>query len=136
MQSGVKMLLSVAYYSKPICAFSDDELTDLWECASYFNERNYVTSGLYYDEQVFFHVLEGESEVIEPLIEMIRRDPRHTDFEIVIENDIASRTFRHWPMKFIDGRKSVRLQEKFAPEAIFAMPVADLNSNAFMMAML
>lgn len=133
---GCAVLLSVAYVSRPKCRFTNLELADLWEGATEKNERLGITGGLYYDGRVFFHVLEGDSAVVWPLLERIRQDPRHSDLEVLAENDIASPSFRYWPVKFIDGRGSERLQEKFAPEALGTMRLADLNSNAFMLAML
>ena len=112
------MLLSIAYASRPLCQFTDDELAILWESANENNERLGITSGLYYDDRVFYHVLEGEAEIIWALMERIRRDPRHSNVEVLVENDIASPSFRFWPVKFIDGRESTRLQERFNPEML------------------
>lgn len=130
------MLLSIGYASRPICEFTEIELAELWECCSENNERHGITGALYYDEAVFFHVLEGEAEMLEAVFAQIKKDPRHLNVEIVLENDIASRSFHRWPMKFIDGRSSPALQERFAPEALASMRIADLNSNAFMLARL
>ena len=130
------MLLSIAYVSRPLCRFTDLELVNLWECAHENNEQSGITGGLYYDGHVFFQVLEGDSSKLWPLLGRIRRDPRHSDLEVLVENDIASPSFRFWPVKFIDGRASIRLQEKFSLESLGSMRVADLNSNVFKLAML
>lgn len=130
------MLLSIGYLSRPICAFTDEELADLWECCSESNERLGVTGALYYDEAVFFHILEGDAETLGTLFDQIQADQRHQNVEIVLENDIASRSFGRWPMKFIDGRTSDRLRKVFAPESLNAMRLPDLNSCAFLLARL
>lgn len=130
------MLLSIAYVSRPLRRFTNLELACLWEQAHENNEQSGITGGLYYDGRVFFQVLEGDAAEIWPLLERIRLDPRHSELEVLVENDIASPSFRFWPVKFIDGRGSERLQERFAPDALCTMRLADLNSNAFMLAML
>ena len=124
-------MLSIDYASRPLCKFTDHELAILWEAANEKNERLGITSGLYYDERVFYHVLEGEAETIWELMEQIRRDPRHSNVEVLVENDIASPSFRFWPVKFIDGRDSEQLQERFNPETLQTLSRADLNMNAF-----
>ena len=137
MPLGVMALLfSLAYYSRPICAFTDDELADLWECSFEYNQPRRITGALYYDDDVFFHVLEGDSAEIEPLMKTIERDPRHSELTIVLENDIASPSFRFWPMKFLDGRASPRLRQRFQPEDLKYMKLADLNASVFSLAML
>lgn len=130
------LLMNVGYMSKPICPFTEDELAELWEHCSEKNERLGITSALYYDETIFFQVLEGDDEIIEPLLETIRKDPRHQHFKRMFENDIASRSYPYWPMKFIDGTNAPRLQERFAPDALSAMQLVDLNANAFLLSRL
>ncbi len=137
MPLGVMALLfSLAYYSRPICAFSDDELADLWECSTAFNETRRITGALYYDDEIFFQVLEGDSAEIEPLMQTIQRDPRHSDHTVVLENDIASPSFRFWPMKFLDGRASPKLRDRFHPDALHHMKLDELNANVFSLVML
>lgn len=125
------MLLSVAYCSRPTRKLSDDELIELWSQGRENNERLRITGALYYDSKIFFQVLEGEAEFLEALIRTIEKDPRHTDFEILVENDIASPTFRNWPLKFLDGRNSQRLQEMFDYSDLRKMPPAKVNANVF-----
>lgn len=125
------MMLSVAYFSRPSQVFTDDELIDLWEISRENNEKRHVTGALYFDNRVFFQVLEGADEDVLPLLEIIEKDARHVDFEILVENDIASPSFRNWPMKFLDGRESKRLQNKFDPQALGAMSISQINSAIF-----
>ena len=128
------MLFSVAYVSLPLCPFTDDELACLWETASEKNKRLGLTSGLYYDDRVFYHVLEGEAEVVGDVMDSIRRDRRHSEVTVLTENDIASPSFRFWPVKFIDGRLSSTLQTRFDPDTIAELSLTDINTNAFLLA--
>lgn len=129
------MFSSIAYVSRPLTQFTDDELSELWETASENNRKLGITGGLYYDDRVFFQVLEGDEADLHDLMQRIVRDPRHTDVTVLVQNDVASPSFRFWPVKFIDGRSSPRLQSRFDPDALPTLSLPDLNSNAFMLAM-
>lgn len=125
------MLISVAYFSRPAQLLTDEDLIDLWETARENNEKRRVTGALYFDSHVFFQVLEGEDEMLMPLLHKIEKDPRHKDFRILVENDIASPSFRNWPMKYLDGRNSKRLQQKFAPDALGRKSITEVNAAIF-----
>lgn len=127
------MLLSIAYVSLPLCRFTDAELAALWKAASDTNRQLGITGGLYYDDRVFYQILEGDSDLVWSLMDRIQNDPRHVEVTVLVENDIASPSFRFWPVKFIDGRASTSLQTRFDPETIATLTLEDLNTNSFLL---
>ena len=57
---------------------------------------------LLYTEGSFFQVLEGESEKVGSLLEIIKRDERHTKVTVIIREPIAKRSFGDWTMGYAD----------------------------------
>ncbi|MEM9062338.1 MAG: BLUF domain-containing protein [Pseudomonadota bacterium] len=130
------MFTSLVYVSSATQRMSDHDLVELWEASVKRNEAQKVTGALYYGGDTFFQVIEGPDETIQSLFETISRDDRHTDVEVLAENDLASPAFRIWPMKFIDGRSSTSLQKKFDHRKLRDLPPARLSRLSFHLATL
>jgi methanogenic corrinoid protein MtbC1 len=69
------------------------------EVAQQRNRREAVTGLMIYDFPCFYQWLEGPEESIERIMHSIRRDPRHTDLEILSAKPIEKRVFSGWDMK-------------------------------------
>jgi hypothetical protein len=67
------------------------------------NERLGVTGALVFTRAHFAQVLEGEQQAVETLMERIRRDPRHTDVNVVSAGPREGRLFPHWSMAYSGG---------------------------------
>jgi hypothetical protein len=59
-----------------------------------------VTGALVFTERLFAHYLEGPEEMLDILMESIRRDPRHRDVAIVYHEAIPSRRFETWELAY------------------------------------
>ena len=57
-----------------------------------------VTGILCYSGQMFMQVLEGNRREVSRLYNKIASDPRHTDVEILLFEDIMERRFSNWTM--------------------------------------
>ena len=55
-----------------------------------------ITGVLAYDHDHLFHVLEGESEHISLLIENIKQDSRHSNFNVMFDLHWPERVFLEW----------------------------------------
>ncbi len=72
------------------------------------NPRLGIGGVLYYGDGCFFQCLEGEAEAVDQLLEKLKLDPRHTDFEVVLQRDIKEREFARWSMKYVQVYEPVR----------------------------
>lgn len=72
------------------------------------NPRQGLGGVLYYGEGHFFQCLEGESHVVEALLQKLERDDRHKDFKVVYRKAIAERQFTDWSMKYIPTNDVVK----------------------------
>jgi Sensors of blue-light using FAD len=55
---------------------------------------------LLYTAGSFFQVLEGESTVLDTLLQIIAADPRHKNVTKIIDEPISQRDFADWTMGF------------------------------------
>lgn len=90
------------YLSEAAGFASTQELLKM--CAEFAssNAREDVTGLLLRAGMFYFQILEGDKDVIEPLVERIATDPRHSAFQILSEKDAEQRLFKGWAMRLLD----------------------------------
>lgn len=94
------------YISTMAPALPDREIRSIARKASLNNRKIGVTGVLLSIHEFFFQILEGETETVDRLIDVIRQDPRHRDLLILkAEQSITERLFPNWSMR------SIRLEE-------------------------
>jgi len=54
----------------------------------------------------FLQIIEGSESAIEDLIERLRKDPRHTGFEIRDRRKVDARSFPDWSMELVRVKAS------------------------------
>lgn len=93
-------MIQVSYVSRsqePMSA--EDLLALLHECRSK-NERRDVTGLLLYGNGTFLQTIEGEENVIENLIDIICKDKRHAEIQMLTRTEIPTRQYSEWSMGF------------------------------------
>jgi hypothetical protein len=80
--------------------FATEQLARLLTQARRRNIELGITGILFYGNQRFLQVLEGEKEVVQTLYTSIRRDPRHQNVLTYIDNPTEQRAFPEWAMAF------------------------------------
>lgn len=96
-------LIGFMYASKTNSEHSQikQDLIDILTEAVNFNSHNDITGVLYYGNGYFLQYLEGEKEQVESLFyNLILKDPRHQNCEIIFSERSEQRLFKHWSMKF------------------------------------
>ena len=78
------------------------DLADILETARFHNALDGITGLLLYRRGHFLQVLEGADDRLSPLLEKLKRDPRHTDLRFLLDGRIAARAFGAWSMAFQD----------------------------------
>jgi hypothetical protein len=94
-------LYQLVCISKAVNVFSVRELKIIFETADIFNQTWNVSGTLFYNQDLFFQVLEGEKNTIKALFkDHISKDKRHTHVHCFFESPIEKRTFPNWNMAF------------------------------------
>lgn len=90
----------IIYLSWAVAPFSNEQLQELLTLARQRNTELGITGILFYGNERFMQLLEGEEEEIRALYELIRRDPRHQHIIAYADKPITQRLFAQWAMAF------------------------------------
>ncbi|MEV8336938.1 BLUF domain-containing protein [Leucobacter sp. NPDC077196] len=93
-------LRSLVYSSEAITRFYQDDLDRLLLQARAHNESVGITGILLYKNDQFIQFLEGPPDAVGELTERIRRDARHTNVRILIDEFTLERQFDDWTMGY------------------------------------
>lgn len=98
------MYKSLVYTSHAALDFDERQLVSLHRAACVLNVLDGITGLLVFNGTHFLQWIEGPPQAIDYLVERLRRDPRHTHFEICDERLADERLFVDWSMELIRVR--------------------------------
>jgi uncharacterized membrane protein (DUF373 family) len=122
---GEETMIQILYISVATDPMSSEELVRLLQQCRESNASKGVTGMLLYGNATFLQVLEGDEEVIEELLEKIRRDPRHRDLQVLYRKKIEQRQYSDWSMGF----KRISNKELAQVEGLRYFNENDFNSS-------
>lgn len=93
-------MIQITYLSSATRAMSQGDLEDILRTARDNNARLGITGMLLYGNKTFIQILEGEESVVDELVKTIKRDPRHTNFQILKKKPIEQHEYADWSMGF------------------------------------
>ena len=99
-QATVVNLMHCIYSSRASVAIRDVEIQALLASSRRNNPARGITGMLLFIEGSFFQVLEGSSDAVDEIYEVIACDPRHDRVTQIIREPIAKRSFAEWSMGF------------------------------------
>jgi hypothetical protein len=76
----------------------DKVLSDITITAKINNLESGITGLLFYHNNYFVQVIEGERDTLEGLISILENDNRHKNIERVVDEEINKRKFSDWNM--------------------------------------
>ena len=90
----------IFYSSKSTMA--DDEVEEnlaaIVESCTRHNKADGVTGVLFYENRYFVQALEGEEAAVRETFDRVKRDTRHTDVKLLVDEPIEERSFPDWAM--------------------------------------
>ena len=92
------MLVRLMYASRAVPALDQEELVTILRQSKADNPSTGVTGVLCYSGGIFLQVLEGGRSAVNKLYNRIGADPRHTDVELLLYEEIGERRFASWSM--------------------------------------
>jgi uncharacterized membrane protein (DUF373 family) len=93
-------MIQSTYISTPTRPMTTDDLMDILNNARLNNVCMGVSGMLLYTGTEFIQILEGEEKIIDELLDMIKKDPRHRNFRIIEKKKITTREYAEWTMGF------------------------------------
>lgn len=96
-------MISTLIYSStsciaPVASVFDQEMEKIRSVAMPRNKMLDITGFLFYFDQRFVQILEGEFEAVTASYSSIRRDPRHENVRIIWFSEIEQRDFKEWSL--------------------------------------
>ena len=92
------MLVRLMYASRAVPALDQEELVTILRQSKANNPTTGVTGVLCFSGGTFLQVLEGGRSAVNKLYNRIRADPRHTEVELLLYEEIGERRFASWSM--------------------------------------
>jgi hypothetical protein len=83
-------------------------LMRLLEPARAFNQKHGITGILFYDNQQFGQVIEGERAHVMKAWKRIQEDKRHHRIELLEIREITERSFPEWLLRFYGGEALIK----------------------------
>lgn len=103
-----KDLVELTYLSEAVSDMSFLGLMRLLESARAFNQEHGITGILFYDNQQFGQIIEGERANIMKVWKRIQEDKRHHRIELLEIREITERTYPEWLLRFYGGETLIR----------------------------
>jgi hypothetical protein len=94
-------LKTLTYTSRARLDLTDPDLDAIHQTARHLNALDGVTGLLLFDGSRFLQIIEGSEAAIDNLVERLRRDPRHSAFEVRDERHVERRSFADWSMELL-----------------------------------
>jgi Sensors of blue-light using FAD len=94
-------LKSLTYTSLARLDLDSDDLDAIHRTAREVNALEGITGLLIFNGTHFLQIVEGAPNAIDDLVERLRRDPRHSGFEVRDERTVQTRSFPDWSMDLV-----------------------------------
>jgi len=112
------MLVRLLYASRAAPSVEPDDLQVILRQSKLANPHNGITGLLCLSDGIFLQVLEGGRSAINRLYAKIVADPRHTQVELLVYQQISERRFAAWAMGVVDlSRLNRSMLLKYSPTA-------------------
>jgi Sensors of blue-light using FAD. len=93
-------LIHIVYVSFSRNQLSELELDELLSEIRPKNLATGITGLLLYNDEIFIQVIEGETDTIRRLYDILQKDKRHTNIVKILEERIDQRSFPNWSMGY------------------------------------
>ena len=103
-----KDLIELSYLIEAVSDMSFLGLMRLLESARAFNQEHGITGILFYDNQQFGQIIEGERANIMKVWKRIQEDKRHHRIELLEIREITERAYPEWLLRFYGGETLIR----------------------------
>lgn len=101
----------LVYTSKARRAMSENDITKILSVSRINNSLFNVSGMLLYRDGTFLQVLEGNDADLSQTYARIRKDRRHYDCRLLVEEAIIQRAFRGWEMAYREHSELLKRQQ-------------------------
>ena len=125
------MVFQITYSSVAKPEISITEIEEIITQSKRYNSAHDITGCLIYNNGYFLQILEGEKQLVMPLIKTISLDDRHDHFTILSEGEANSRTFKEWAMAYYHNPLNADLNSEVQEikDSLLEFSTSPKNSN-------
>ena len=117
-------MIELIYTSLAEADTQDRDVRDILGSSERNNRAHSITGLLLFDGQRYIQILEGETQDVETLYEVICQDARHHDLELLHKGGIIDRSFPNWRMAYEAMPKGL-LAHLAESMGVFSLELAD-----------
>lgn len=107
-------IYQIVYVSTAKKQLSSAELDQLTSCIAKNNANNELTGILLYTGTSFLQLLEGCTQKVKEIFQVIQKDPRHTSLSVIVERTIKTRRYPRTSLSF-------RVTDQATLEALYTL---------------
>lgn len=96
-------LMAITFASERVFDMPAMSLVRLFTQSYYSNKANGITGILLFDGDQYGEIIEGEIDTIKKIWQIIKKDKRHKNINIIAKDIITSRAYATWSMRSVDG---------------------------------
>lgn len=100
------LLFELSYNSNAVSGIKVEDLKSIVAISKENNKKDNITGALVYHDGIFFQLIEGYKSDILKLYEAIKKDPRHTNVQLIYTGHKTKRTFKNWSMAYVTNPAS------------------------------
>ncbi|MEM6309611.1 MAG: BLUF domain-containing protein [Pseudomonadota bacterium] len=93
----------ILYYSRALIPAEPAAHNAILDTCRVNNSARDVTGFLHREENFFLQYLEGPSSELDALLNIIGKDDRHSDVQIILREPLQTRRLPDWQMGFVNG---------------------------------
>jgi len=125
-----KEMIQLVYYSISKIDLTSEDMSDILVSSRKYNSNNNITGCLLYHNKVFLQLLEGDKEVVQNLYESIKKDTRHSNITLLIEEEVKEKMFPGWSMAFHEFNNNSSNINQFIKNIDFFAENSDKQTEA------
>lgn len=107
----------------------ETQLTDIQQGSSTRNAMLQISGQLIYCERLFIQTLEGQTNVLNTVIDKIKQDPRHSGFKVIFSGNITNRDHPDWSQMQVVTDTTKLAQFKKYIKNIAALPLNTITGS-------
>lgn len=109
----LEKIFQLAYSSIAVPDLDTESLESIMLSAINHNATRQITGSLIFQDGIFFQVLEGDEREVLELVEKIKKDDRHKEFQIAWTTEVENRRFDMWSMRYVDYERLNQKEQEY-----------------------
>ena len=108
---------------------NEDQIRNIKKTSIASNKKNNISGVLALNKKHFLHVIEGEKNTIDTLLDNIKNDDRNKNLSVVLDLEISEKIYPDWEMIESYSAKQSQLLSLFLQRSIDDLPMIEQEQH-------